>query len=127
VSTTITQPYSYEPGQRITAQATAAVTERTFLAPSGNRAASGNLSVAPAAAGARAFGVAAYAAAVGQLVLVARGGVVKVTAGGTIAAGDPIAVGAGGTAVTATGTAVVVGLAVNGAANGAVAEVALYA
>ena len=103
------------------------VTERNFVSIQGNRTAGNNLAVGPAAAGARAFGVAGYSAAVGQLVLVVRGGVARVIAGGAITAGDPIAVGAGATAVTATGSAVVVGLAVNGAASGAVAEIALYA
>ena len=125
MSTTLTQPYSYEPGHRITAIATAPVTERQFIAIAGNRDPGGNLAVAPAAAGARAFGVAGYTAAAGQLVHVARGGVVRVIAGGAITAGDAIAVGANGTAVTA-GSATVVGLAVTGATNGGVAEVALY-
>jgi Uncharacterized conserved protein (DUF2190) len=127
MSTTLTTPYVYEPGREITGAATATVTERQFVAVSGNRSAGGNVSVAPAAAGARALGAACWNASSGQLVRIARGGVLKVIAGGAITAGDPIAVGAGGTAVTATGTAVVVGHAINGAANGAVAEVAFYA
>jgi hypothetical protein len=126
MSTTLTSPYSYEPGQRITAEATAAVTERLFVAVSGNRTTGGNIAVAPAAAGARAFGVAAYSAAAGQLVLVARGGVVKVTAAGAIAAGAAVQVGTGGAASTA-GSGTVVGLAVNGAADGGIAEVAFIA
>jgi hypothetical protein len=127
MSTTLTTPYVYEPGRQITGAATAAVTERQFVAVSGNRGPSGNVSVAPAAAGARALGVAAWNANTGQLVRIARGGVLKVIAGAAITAGDPIAVGANGTAVTAAGSAVVVGHAINGAANGAVAEVAFYA
>ncbi len=111
MSSTITSPWSYEPfsSHRITAQATAAVTERTFVAISAARTPGNSLSVGPAAAGARPFGVAAYSVAAGALLLVARGGVVKVLAGAAaINPGDPIAVGAGGTAVTATGTAPVV-------------------
>jgi hypothetical protein len=127
MSTTLTTPYVYEPGNEITAEATAAVTERQLVAVSASRTAGGNVSVAPAGAGARALGAAAWNASTGQLVRIARGGVLKVIAGGAITAGDPIAVGAGGTAVTATGSAVVVGHAINGAANGAVAEVAFYA
>lgn len=126
MSTTLTSPWAYEPGQRITAEASAAVTERYFVSISGNRGAGGNLTVGPAAAGARAFGVAAYSAGTGQLVLVARGGVVKVIAAGAIAAGAAVQVGAGGAASTA-GSGTVVGLAVNGAADGGIAEVALYA
>jgi hypothetical protein len=94
---------------------------------SGPRDAGGNISVAPAGAGARVIGVAGYTALAGGLVLVARGGVVKVTAGAAaINGGDPIASDTNGHAVTASGTAVVVGVAVNSAAANGVAEVALY-
>jgi hypothetical protein len=125
MSTVLTSPWSYEPGHRITAQATTAVVERCFVSISGNRTAGGNLAVGPAAAGSRPLGVAAYNAAAGQLVLVARGGVVKVLAAGAIVAGAVVAVGAGGAASTA-GAALVVGLCVNGAADGGIAEIALY-
>ena len=60
MSTTITNPYSYSPGANITAEATADVTARRFVAISGSRTAAGNLAVAPAADGDRAFGVAAF-------------------------------------------------------------------
>jgi uncharacterized protein DUF2190 len=126
MSTTITSAYSYSPGANIAAEATAAVTARRFVKISGNRTAAGNLAVAPAAAGDRAFGVAANDAATGQLVHVARGGVVKVIAAGVIAAGASVQVGAGG-AVSTAAAGVVVGLAVTGAADGAVAEIAFYA
>jgi hypothetical protein len=118
----------YEPpAHEITAEATAAVTERQLVAGSGNRSAGGNVAVAPAGAGARALGAACWNANTGQLVRIARGAVLKVIAGGAITAGDPIASDANGHAVTATGTAVVIGLAVNGAAAaGDVAEVAWY-
>ncbi|EFG75191.1 hypothetical protein HMPREF0591_4869 [Mycobacterium parascrofulaceum ATCC BAA-614] len=107
--------------------ATAPITARQFVAVSGDRNAStGNVSVAPAAAGSRALGVAAWDAAAGQLVRVARGGVIKVLAGGAITAGDPVQVGAGGTAVTAT-TGVVVGQAIASALNGGIAQVAFPA
>lgn len=125
MSTILTTPFVYEPGRDIPAVATAPVTQRNFVAISGDRdPGTGNVSVAPAAAGSRPIGVAAWNAAAGQLVRVARGGVLKVVAGGAITAGDPIAVGAGGTAVTATGTAVVVGQAIASALNGAIAQVA---
>lgn len=126
MSTTINSAYSYSPGANITAEATAAVAGRRFVKISGNRTAGGNLAVAPAAAGNRALGVAADDAAVGQLVHVARGGVVKVIAAGAIAAGVDVQVGAGGAAATAS-TGTVVGFAVTGAADGAVAEIAFYA
>ncbi|MBZ4509119.1 DUF2190 family protein [Mycobacterium avium subsp. hominissuis] len=127
MSTILTTPYVYRPGENITAVATAPVTERQFVAISGDRdPGTGNVSVAPAATGSRAFAVAAWNASAGQLVGVARGGVVKVTAGGAITAGDPIQVGAGGTAVTAT-TGTVVGQAIASAPNGGIAQVAFPA
>ena len=55
---------------------------RRFVGVSGNRSARGNIAVATATAAARAFGVARNDAATGELV-----GIVRVTAGGTIAAG----------------------------------------
>lgn len=127
MSTTLTSPYVYAPGHDIPGIATAPVTGRQFVAVSGDRNGStGNVSVAPAAAGGRALGVAAWDAAAGQLVRVCRGGVVKVLAGGAITAGDPIQVGAGGTAVTAT-TGIVVGQAIASALNGGIAQVAFPA
>ena len=126
MSTTINSAYSYSPGANITAEATAAVTGRRFVAISGSRTPAGNLAVAPVAAGSRAFGVAADDASAGQLVHVARGGVVNVIAAGAIAAGDAVQVAAGGAATTAA-AGVIVGFAVTGAADGAVAEIAFYA
>lgn len=128
MSTVISTPWSYEPPghHRITALATAAVTERHFVSISGNRDVGGNLAVAPSAVGDRPFGVAGYSAAAGQLVLVARGGVAKVIAAGAIAAGAAVQVGTGGAASTAAGTNPVVGVAVTGAADGGIAEIALY-
>lgn len=123
MSTTITQPWVYAPGQAITAAATSPITGRRFVKPSGNRAAGGNLAVAHAAAGDRPLGVAAADAAPGQLVTLVRGGVVRVTAGGAIAAGAAVQVGADGKAITAA-AGVVVGIAVTGVADGGVAEIA---
>jgi hypothetical protein len=125
MSTTITNPWTYSPAQSITGEATGAVVARRFVRPSGNRTARGNLAVAQAGAGARPLGVASDDAAVGQLVRIARGGVAKVVAAGAIAAGAAVQVAAGG-AVTTAAAGVIVGLAVTGAADGAVAEIALY-
>ncbi|MGV0796189.1 capsid cement protein [Mycolicibacterium elephantis] len=127
MSTTIANPSVYDPGKDITAEATAAVTARRFLAVSGNRTAGGNMAVAPAAAAGRTCGVAGNDAAAGGLVRVVRGNsrVVRVTASGTIAAGAEVQVGANGTATTlAAGTAV--GYAITGAADAADAEISLY-
>lgn len=123
-STPITNPRVYAPGGDITAEATAAVTGRRFVGISGTRAAGGNISVAHAAAGTRAFGVAKHDAATGELVGIARDGVVKVTAGAAIAAGADVEVGTAGRAITAT-TGKVVGYTVTSATNGADAEIAL--
>lgn len=125
MSTTIRNPRVYAPGANITAEATAAITARRFVRISGNRAAAGNLSVAHASAGGRAFGVAKNDAAIGDLLGVARDGVCLVTTGGAIAAGADVGVGADGKAVAWT-TGVVVGHAINGAASGADAEIALF-
>lgn len=124
MSTPIPNPWVYSPAQAITAEATGAVTARKFVKISGNRTAGGNLAVTAAAAGDRALGVAADDAEAGQLVRVARGGVVKVIAAGTVAAGAAVQVGTGAAASTAS-SGVIVGFAVDGAADGAVAEIAL--
>lgn len=123
MSTIITQPFSYSPGEAITAEATAPVTTRRVVKISGNRTIGGNLAVAPGSVGGIALGVAANDAAAGQLVRVARGGVVRVIAEAVIAAGAAVQVGAAAGVVTAT-TGTVVGHAVTGAAAGAVAEIA---
>jgi len=126
MSTTITSPFIYAPGENITAEATGTVAVRKFVKISGSRTGAGNLAVTAAAAGDRAFGVAANDATAGQLVRVARGGVVKVIAAGAIAAGAAVQVGTGG-AVSTAAAGVVVGFAVTGAADGAIAEIAFPA
>ncbi|MEC4763363.1 DUF2190 family protein [Mycobacterium sherrisii] len=117
----------YDPGRDITGQATAAITAKTFLAITGNRTSRGNIAVATAAAAGRVCGVARNDAPSGGLVTIARGNsrVVKVTAGGAIAAFDEVQVGAGGTAVTLS-SGVPVGYALTAAANGSDAEISLY-
>lgn len=116
MSTTIAQPWSYAPGQVITATATAPVIARRFVKPSGNRTVAGNLAVAHAAAGDRPLGVAAADAAAGVSFPLVRGGVVKVTAGGAIAAGAAVQVGADGKVIT-VGAGAAVGIAVTGIAE----------
>jgi hypothetical protein len=127
MSTTIANPSVYDPGKDITAEATAAVTARRFLAVSGNRTAGGNMAVAPAAAGGRTCGVAGNDAAAGGLVRVVRGNsrVVRVTASGAIAAGAEVQVGANGTAATKA-AGIAVGYAITDAADAANAEISLY-
>ncbi|MCV7076982.1 capsid cement protein [Mycobacterium szulgai] len=125
MSTPIQNPRVYEPGRDITAQASAAVTAKRFVAISGNRTAGGNLSVAHAVAAGRVFGVAATDAAAGQLVRVCRGGVVKVVAEAAIPANTAVQVGANGQAVT-LGAGVAVGYCITAATLGGDAEIALY-
>lgn len=125
-------PY-YKPGADITAVPTAAVTGKRFVVISANRAAGpalnastggGNIQVAPAGAGARAIGVAARDQVVGKHVRVIREGVVPVTAGAVITAGQEVESNAAGQAVPlATGKSL--GVALSGAASGADAQIAL--
>ncbi len=118
-------PY-FRPAANITGHATANVTGKRFVAVSNNLQTDGSISVAHAAAGAKAFGVVAYDAASGEKVGVLRAGhIAPVTAGGTIAAGAEVEVGSNGQAITlASGKAV--GYAVTGATNGNDARIALY-
>ena len=127
MSTTLTNSSVYSPGQDITAEATASITARTFLAISGNRTAGGNIAVTTATAAGRVCGVAGNDAANGGLVTVVRGNsrVVRVTTAGIIAAGAEVEVGAAGKAVTKA-SGIAVGYAVTGAASGADAEISLY-
>jgi hypothetical protein len=128
------------PGEDITGQATAAVTGKRFVRISGARAfrfnvlattADGNnYKVAPATAGGAAVGVAKYdQPTVGGKVGVARGGFVIVTAGAAITAGQFIMSDATGQAVPWTSAAseanAKLGYAVDDAANGADAEIAI--
>ncbi|GAB7039710.1 MULTISPECIES: DUF2190 family protein [Catenuloplanes] len=113
-----------EPGQRITAQASATVTGKRFVNISGNRTAGGKYQVAPATAAGAVFGVATYDAASGEPVGVIRSGIVPVTAGGTIAAGARVEVGTNGQAVTLA-SGVAVGQCVDGVTSGNDARIAL--
>jgi hypothetical protein len=115
--TNLSTPY-YDEGDEITCYCSAAVTGKTFVKITGARQAGnprqgvsdaivgGNITVGPAGAGDKPFGVAAYDAAVGNLVTVYRAPkIVPVTAGGAVTAGAPIDAGAGGQAVAGTGAA----------------------
>lgn len=125
MSTVLPNPRVYSPGADVTAEATATVTARRFVAISGNRVAGGNLAAAHATAAGRVFGVSAADAASGELFTVVRDGVVKVLAGGTIAAFAEVEVGTDGKAVTLS-AGVAVGYALTGVTNNNVAEISLY-
>lgn len=128
-------PY-YEPGSRITGHASANITGKRFVAISGNiqsgpglsaTSEGGNLQVAHAAAGAKAFGVSGYDVPSGSKIPILNGPgmVVPVTAGANIAAGAEVEVGSAGQAITlASGKAV--GMCLTAATSGADAMVRLY-
>jgi hypothetical protein len=122
----------------VTFKATAAVTGKRFVAPSGNRTGGPGLStdlenvyrMAHCAAGAKAFGVSKY-----DVALNAEGGaygtpgrIVPVTCVSAVTAGQQVEVGAAGQAQPWGGTIATqpVGLALSGAAGGADAEIKLY-
>ncbi|WP_433608735.1 capsid cement protein [Prescottella agglutinans] len=115
----------YNPGRDLTAVAATAITAKRFVAITGDRR-DGNVVVGHATAAGRIAGVAAADAAKDALVLLARGNarVVKVTAGGPIAAFAEVEVGADGKAVTAA-SGRVVGYAITSAAPGADAQISL--
>lgn len=118
----------FRPGADITCLTTGAVTGKTFVDVSATRdATTGLIKVATAAAGAKAFGVAAYDAASGARVPVISGPgqIVPVTARATIAFGAEVEVGGTGGVITlATGKAV--GKAVEAGTNGNDILVELY-
>lgn len=124
----------YEPGARITARASAAVTGKRLVKISGNRTSGPGLSstseggtyqVATADAAGRAFGVAAHDAPIDGHVTIIKGGVVPVYATAAVAAFQEVEVGAGGSVVPlATGRAV--GVALTAAAINTDAEIELY-
>ncbi|SON62267.1 hypothetical protein MSIMFI_03792 [Mycobacterium simulans] len=126
MSTPLTNVEIYE-GRDLTAEATGAVTAKTFVKISGNRVSGGNVAVATADAAGRVAGVAKEDATTGKLLGVARGAsrVLRVTAGGTIAAFAEVEVGTGGKAVTKS-AGIAVGYAITGATNGTDAEISLY-
>jgi hypothetical protein len=138
--TNLATPF-YEDGDELTGFCTANVTGKHFVKISGARQlggpnlvagaitdsiAGGNVSVAPAVAGDKVFGVAVYDQLSGNLVPIYRSPkVVPVTAGAAIAAGAEVQSDANGAAITlAAGKAV--GLCLDAAASGADAQIALY-
>jgi hypothetical protein len=136
-------PYK-EPGVSPTAKASAAVTGKRFVKPSGNRTGGPGLSTdlanvyqaAHCGAGQQALGVSKHDAANGALFGVHVAGIVPVTAGDTIAAGQRVMSDANGKAVPFVATALSgnaeaapaeasLGVALNGAAADADCEVLL--
>lgn len=118
----------YEDGDELTCTATAAVTGKRLVRISGPKQADGTISVAPCGAGEKAFGVAMWDAAAGKRVTVhtiTSHHCMPVTASGAIAAGDSVSPAAGGMVATSGAGAAAVGIAIDGAADGADAPIAL--
>lgn len=109
----------FYPGQVITRTASAAITGGQLVRVSGDG------TVGPSgAASADWLGVAAFDAANGELVTVWSGGVQRVIAAGAITAGaNVISAAAGKVAAGAAAAGTAVGIALTGAADGALAEV----
>lgn len=127
----------YEPGKRVTAIVTSApVVGKTLVKIGASRqhpvalqtdASTGNIiNVLTCTAGLWAFGVAAFDAAVGQLVTILRGSgyIVPVTALGAISAAAAVDAATGGKVATHS-SGVIIGYAVADAADGEDAQIAL--
>jgi Uncharacterized conserved protein (DUF2190) len=91
-------PY-FRPGQDVTGLCTAAVTGKRFVKISGNRTSGPGLSataegsvyrIAQAVSGDRAIGVSKYDAPINGMTGIARGGIVPVTAGAAVTAGQEV-------------------------------------
>jgi hypothetical protein len=122
-------PY-FEPGDRLSATATATVVGKTFLAISGNLASDNTFQVATCAEYAKPLGVCEYDAASGQWVGVVCEGIVPVTCGsaGALTAGTEVMSDASGNAIAWDSTVGhrPAGMCLNGATVGSDAMIRLY-
>jgi predicted RecA/RadA family phage recombinase len=111
-------PY-FDHGDTITAHAAADLFGRRFVAIDGPRT-DGNPTVNYPEAGAKVFGVSSYDVRAGGKVTIHHQDalVVPVTAGGNVGAGDLVTSDAQGRAVTATGSAPVLGISLDAGAEG---------
>lgn len=116
-----------EPGSRVTATTTAAVTGKHAVAISGDLQDDGTYSVALPTAGGRIFGIAAYDAPEGGRVPVIRtpGIILPVTAAAAVTAGSQVEVDATGAVVPLT-TGAAIGTALTGADADEDAIIALF-
>lgn len=117
----------FEPGDRLTADASSAITGKRFCMISANveggpglstNVTGNNLRAAHASAGALALGVASHDCAQDDKVTLITGGVVPVTADGAISAGNEVEVGTAGKAKAKTAGGQSVGIAVANATDG---------
>lgn len=114
----------FRPGWHVTARATAQLTGKRFVGISADLDDDGVIRVGLPAAGARTFGVAAHDAATGTVLTILRRGIIPVTAGGTITAGQEVQVDNVGRVVTLA-AGVSIGQAVENATTGQDVAVAL--
>lgn len=90
----------FRPGAEVTALTTGAVTGKTFVSVSATRdTTTGLVKVATCSSAAKPFGVAARDIASGATGLIFRGGILLITAGGSITAGAEVEVGSSGKVV----------------------------
>lgn len=126
----------YTPGGDLTAYCTAAVIGKRCVMISADRQAGpalntsvsgGNLSVAPATAGGRIFGVAKWDAAINTTVGVKRtpGSIVPITCSANIVAFAEVEVSSAGQVATKS-AGVAIGYAVSAATSGGDAQISLY-
>ena len=123
----------YRPGEDVTVQASAAITGKRFIAPSGDRLSGPGLSAtaegsnyrgAHCGAGLAAVGVSMYDCPIGGKVGIIMDGIVPVTAGAALTAGHAVqSDGTGQAIVLASG--VKLGVVMTGCSSGADAEIAL--
>ena len=130
-----------QPGESVTAKAEAALTGKRCVQISGPRTSGPGLAATaegsvylvghPAVTGAagaakRIFGVAAWDTAINGMVTVLRGGILPITAGGTITSGQEVEVAADGRVVVLA-SGIAIGVACGDATANNDCEVALYA
>lgn len=117
-----------EDGERVTCTPSTAVVGKTCVTISADKNADGSYTIAPAAAGGKVFGIAAWDCPIGGKVTVVTttsGHIVPVTTSGIITAGTSVKPAAGGTVVAATALDRACGIALSGAANAADAIIQL--
>ena len=115
----------YDVGRNVTGRATVAVIGKRFVKITGNAGKGNPISVGPATAALKPFGIAGYDAPIGDVVPIVKGGIVPIKAVGAIAAGAEVEVAAAG-AVSTKAAGIAVGVAIYDAADTTDALIDLY-
>ena len=115
----------YDTGKNVTGRATIAVIGKRCVKITANAGKGNPVSVGPATAAGRIFGVAAYDAPIGDVVPVVKGGVIPIKAVGAIAAGAEVEVAAAG-AVSTKAAGIAIGVAIYDVADTLDALIDLY-